>query len=111
VATHDGVVTTNHNEKDSNRKEERFAIELFNWSKGGKIFSHIGKILEYQIPLKNSRADKGLGKIDLISVADDRFFLIELKIKGNKENMLRSVLEIATYYQVLSKSKFLELFI
>jgi hypothetical protein len=115
VETHDGV------EKDSNRREEKFAIKLFNWSKGdninsvgehvkGKIFSNIGKILDYQIPLKNSNSvtDKGLGKIDLISVTDDRVFLIELKIKGNKETILRCVLEIATYYQVLSKSKFLD---
>lgn len=48
------------------------------------------------------------GKIDIISIADESIFLIELKVKENKETMLRCVLEIATYYQVLSKSKFLD---
>ena len=107
VATHDGVITTGHDEKDSKRKEERFAVQLFNLSKDGKVFNHIGKIVDYQIPLKNSNADIGLGKIDLISVLNEHIYLIELKIKGNKETLLRCILEIATYYQVLSKSKFL----
>ncbi|SDO87260.1 NAD-dependent protein deacetylase, SIR2 family [Paenibacillus sp. yr247] len=103
-----GLVTTNHSEKASNRREERFAISLFNLSKNGKKFEHIGKILDYQVPLRNSIQDKGLGKIDLISMKDDQIYLIELKIKENKETILRCILEIATYYQVLSKSKFLE---
>lgn len=108
VATHDGVVTTQHKEEDSNRKEERYAIELFNWSQSGKVFNHLGKIIDYQVPLKNRASDTGLGKIDLISLLEDSFFLIEFKVKENKETLLRCVLEIATYYQVLSKSKFLD---
>lgn len=39
VTTHDGVVTTGHKEEDSNRKEERVAIQLFNLSQSGKIFN------------------------------------------------------------------------
>lgn len=108
VATHNGVVTTGHKEEDSNRKEERVAIQLFNLSQSGTIFDHIGRIIDYQVPLKNSRADKGLGKIDLISLVDDCIVLIEFKIKENRETLLRCVLEIATYYQVLSKPKLLE---
>ncbi|WHY20134.1 hypothetical protein QNH28_03680 [Paenibacillus sp. G2S3] len=107
VITHDGVVTTGHKEEDSNRKEERVAIQLFNLSQSGKIFNGIGRIMDYQVPLKNSSADKGLGKIDLISLVDDCMVLIEFKINENRETLLRCVLEIATYYQVLSKSKFL----
>lgn len=107
VTTHDGVVTTGHKEEDSNRKEERVAIQLFNLSQSGKIFNGIGRIMDYQVPLKNSSADKGLGKIDLISLVDDCMVLIEFKINENRETLLRCVLEIATYYQVLSKSKFL----
>lgn len=64
--------------------------------------------MDYQVPLKNSSADKGLGKIDLISLVDDCMVLIEFKINENRETLLRCVLEIATYYQVLSKSKFLD---
>lgn len=108
VVSHNGVVTPQHNEENSNRKEERYAIQLFNLSKGGKVFNHIGRILDYQIPLKNSIADKGLGKIDLISVTDEHIFLLELKIKENEETILRCLLEISTYYQQLSKSKFLD---
>lgn len=70
VATHNGVVSTQRKE-DSNRKEERYAIQLYNWSQSGKVFNHIGKIIDYQAPLKNSEADKGLGKIDLISITPE----------------------------------------
>lgn len=108
VATHDGVVTTGHKEEESNRKEERVAIQLFNLSQSGKIFNGIGRIMDYQVPLKNSMKDKGLGKIDIISLADDCIILIEFKINENRETLLRCVLEISTYYQVLSKSKFLD---
>lgn len=108
VASHTGMVTTPYTNEQTHRKEERFAIELFNLSQCGTVFQHIGKVIDYQVPLKNSRADKGLGKIDLISLEEDRIFLIELKIKENKESMLRCLLEIATYDQVLSKTIFLE---
>lgn len=108
IKSHNGKVITNISAQNSNRKEERFAIDLFNYSKKGTSFNRLGKIIDYQIPLKNSNKDKGVGKIDLISTIDDDIFLIELKINGNKETLLRCILEIATYYQILSKSKFIE---
>ena len=45
--------------------EPVIAKKRFNLSLGG-----LGKIIGYEIPLKNSEKDKGLGKVDLISVKD-----------------------------------------
>ncbi len=105
--SHDGVVSTGIAPGSSNRIEERYALNMYNKSKDGINFDEIGTIIDYQIPLKNSKADLGLGKIDLISKTQDYIWLHELKIGKNKETLLRCVLEIATYYQLLSKSTFI----
>lgn len=106
VKSHNGQVTTNSSPNSSNRTEEWFALKLFNESKQGRVFNKIGSIFDYQVPLKNKRDDNA-GKIDMVSKNEKNIFLIELKIKESKETLLRCILEIATYYQLLDKNKFL----
>jgi hypothetical protein len=103
VVNHDGK-----SEKPTNRREEIFAKELL-----GKTLNTIGQIKDYQVPLKSFRSDKGVGKIDLISYSQEKSepacYLIELKYKNNKtDTLLLSVLEIATYYQLLDKINFIK---
>jgi len=87
---------------NSNRNEEIFAKRIT-----GLEFEKLGLILDYQIPLKDKQKDKGVGKIDLISYHKETktLFLIELKYSGNKETLLRSVLEIYTYNEIVNKGK------
>ena len=101
VDTHDGK----HNNQNSNRLEEIMAIEIFNQ----KSLNILGKVLDYQTPLKNERDDKA-GKIDIVSYNKDikTVYLLELKKEDNEETMLRCVLEIFTYSKTLDKDKFLE---
>ena len=101
VDTHDGK----HNNQNSNRLEEIMAIEIFNQ----KSLNILGKVLDYQTPLKNERDDKA-GKIDIVSYNKDikTVYLLELKKVDNEETMLRCVLEIFTYSKTLDKDKFLE---
>lgn len=101
---HDGET-----ENQTNRKEEIFAKKLFKYCKSGKKLNKIGKILQYQIPLKEKLKDKA-GKIDLVSYNESEkiAYLIELKYKNNEETLLRCVLEIATYYQLLNMENFKE---
>lgn len=89
----------------SNRKEEIFAKELY--CKSVK-FNKIGRIFDYQVPLKANQEDKA-GKIDLVSYdeTEKNVYLLEMKYKNNNETLLRGVLEIATYYQLLNKDKFI----
>ena len=48
--SHDGK----NKDKDSNREEEKIAMKLFELSQNqGKVFDIIGKIIDYQTPLKN----------------------------------------------------------
>lgn len=101
VDTHDGK----HNNQNSNRLEEIMAIEIFNQ----KSLNILGKVLDYQTPLKDKLEDEA-GKIDIVSYDKDNkiVYLLELKREDSKETMLRCVLEIFTYFKTLDKDKFLE---
>lgn len=100
VETHDGK----HNNPESNRKEEITAIEIFNQGS----LNILGKVLDYQTPLKNEGNDKA-GKIDIVSYNKDikTVYLLELKREDSEETMLRCVLEIFTYLKTLDCDKFL----
>ena len=106
VKTHDGVIKN----EGSKREEEKIAMKLFDSSKNrGKVFDIIGKIIDYQIPLKNVRGDKA-GKIDLLAYNENEKTLriLELKRPDSKETMLRCVLEAYTYLKVVDKDKLLK---
>ena len=106
VKTHDGKIK---NEK-SNREEEIIAMKLFELSQNqGKVFDIIGKIIDYQTPLKNIRVDKA-GKIDLLAYNEEEKILriLELKKPDSEETMLRCVLEAYTYLKVVDKAKLLK---
>ena len=106
VKTHDGIIKN----EESKREEEKIAIKLFDSSKNrGKVFDIIGKIIDYQTPLKNVRGDK-VGKIDLLAYNENEKTLriLELKRPDSKETMLRCVLEAYTYLKVVDKAKLLK---
>jgi hypothetical protein len=102
VETHNGIC--DGNEKTC-REEEWIAKELF-----GEDFDTIGEVFDYQIPLKDTNEDKGVGKIDLVSYdyGDTKnVYLLELKREDNTESLLRCVLEIYTYWKQLDHEKFI----
>ena len=106
VKTHDGVIKN----EGSKHEEEKIAMKLFELSQNqGKVFDIIGKIIDYQTPLKNIRADKA-GKIDLLAYNEEEKILriLELKRPDSKETMLRCVLEAYTYLKVVDKDKLLK---
>ena len=97
--SHDGIPKN----ADSNREEELIAMAMF---RQGEI-SSLGKILDYQTPLKNKRTDKA-GKIDLLSYDGTMLRILELKEPDSSETILRCVLEGFTYLQTVDKKKLLE---
>ena len=106
VKTHDGIIKN----EESKREEEKIAMKLFDLSQNrGKVFDIIGKIIDYQTPLKNVRGDK-VGKIDLLAYNENEKTLriLELKRPDSKETMLRCVLEAYTYLKVVDKAKLLK---
>ena len=106
VKTHDGIIKN----EESKREEEIIAMKLFDFSQNqGKVFDIIGKIIDYQTPLKNVQTDD-VGKIDLLAYNKKEKILriLELKRPGSKETMLRCVLEAYTYLKILDKTKLLK---
>lgn len=95
---HEGHINPN-----SNREEERIAVEMFNQKK----FDFIGEIIDYQTPLKNTAEDVA-GKIDLLSYDDKTLYILELKKPDSKETMLRCVLEGFTYMKTVDTEKLLK---
>ena len=108
VDSHDGIIKN----EESKREEEKIAMKLFDSSQNkGKVFDIIGKIIDYQTPLKNVRGDKA-GKIDLLAYNEKEnpktLRILELKRPDSKETMLRCVLEAYTYLKVVDKAKLLK---
>lgn len=92
---------------DTNRDEEEIAMDMFKYCENGGKYDYIGKIIDYQTPLKNTSNDKGLGKIDLLAHNNETNIMriLELKKPDSKETMLRCVLEGFTYLQIVDKEK------
>jgi uncharacterized protein (UPF0248 family) len=76
----------------------------------GLKFDFFGKFIDYEIPLKDTNQDEGVGKIDNVSYNENYnvFYLVEVKTWGNdNDTLLRSVMEIYTYYKQVDKIKLL----
>ena len=89
------------------RQEEWLAKSMY-----GKSYEHLGKIIDFQVPIKNvndNQVDKQPGKIDLISFSesDGVLYLLEFKKPDSKETLLRCILEAYTYYKQVNCSKLL----
>lgn len=85
----------------TNRKEEILAKLLY---RQGDVVG-LGKILDYQTPLKSEKSDS-YGKIDLLSYneKDNLISIVELKYRPSvsDETLLRCILEAYTYYKLLA---------
>lgn len=91
------------------RREEKIAHAMYcQYKNKPAVF---GKILDYQVPLKKTEKDTGLGKIDLLSAMDGeksgskKIYFLELKKDGSKETLLRCILEAYTYSKIIDKEK------
>lgn len=95
---------TGKHEDTGDRPEDELAIRLFNLSKTGTIFDYIGKVIDYQTPLKNGRNSA----IDLLSANDKYLYILELKYIDSRESLLRCVLEAYTYKKLVDEDKLIE---
>lgn len=85
------------------RQEEWLAKSMH-----GKSYENLGKVIDFQVPIKDVRGNKA-GKIDLISFlkSDNTLYLLEFKKTDSKETLLRCVLEAYTYYKQVNHAKLL----
>jgi len=98
VEGHDGIPE----DPESNREEELIAMAMKRYGE----LPVVGKVLDYQTPLKDTKSDKA-GKIDLLAYDGSTLRILELKEPDSKETMLRCVLEGYTYLKTADKAKLL----
>lgn len=96
--THDGCSVNS----SSNRTEEHIAMAMFRQG----CLPLLGRVLDYQTPLKNTSTDKA-GKIDLLAYDGATLRILELKKPDSTETMLRCVLEGWTYLKTVDTAKLL----
>ena len=89
---------------DTNREEEIIAMRIFTQSRDMGALAHVGRIEDYQTPLKSVRGDIA-GKVDLLAFDGEVMRILELKKPDSKETMLRCVLEGFTYLQTVDRRK------
>lgn len=94
---HDGVIK----DLDSGREEEIIAMKMYD-----KQYDFVGKMIDYQTPLKNRRNDEA-GKIDLLAYDGTTLRILELKKPDSDETMLRCVLEGYTYLKTANIARLL----
>lgn len=66
------------------------------------LIPSLGKVIDYQVPLKNVSNDKA-GKIDIITynIKQNELYLVEFKTGCNGDTLLKTALEIYTYSKIL----------
>ena len=79
---------------------------MFNQSANIGAFDVVGKIIDYQTPLKKVQKDEA-GKIDLLAYDGATVRILELKVEDSPETMLHCVLEGYTYLATVDKAKLL----
>lgn len=79
-------------------------MKMFNFCQTGEQYVKVGKILDYQVPLKNKQSDQA-GKIDLLAYDGSILRVLELKKPDTQETMLRCVLEGYTYLRTVDTVK------
>lgn len=99
--------STNHNE-NSNREEEHIVFDFFENKKKDSIKETFGELIDYQVPMKDTNKDTGIKAIDFINLKDNILYLSEIKAPNSKESILKAILEIQTYYQIINKDRLLK---
>ena len=110
--SHNGKSNFDFNKRPKGeRREEKIAHAMFcQYKEKPAVF---GKILDYQIPLKRTEKDSGVGKIDLLSTETykinneerSKIYILELKKDYSKETLLRCILEAYTYSKIVNRQK------
>lgn len=90
--------------REIQREEEWLAKSMYD-----KIYENLGKIIDFQVPIK-AVCDDTAGKIDLLAYAEKEnvLYVLELKKSDSKETLLHCIMEIYTYYKQINGDKLLK---
>ena len=83
--------------------EKRFLRALFNFA-NEKPLKFIGKVIDYEVPLKEKRGAQH-GDIDLLAFNNNNLFVIEAKKHNSSESILKAILEAYVYSKLVHSVK------
>ncbi len=100
---HDGCANIKSNEEKFT--EKRMCYALYN-AYNKEPFGVLGKIIDYEVPLKKDLRDKK-GKIDLLGYDESSGSLniIEVKQPNSNESILKAILEVFVYSKLVQEVK------
>lgn len=93
-------------ENEDLKSEKHICKRLF---RSNKFYEIIGKIIDYETPMRNTADDEGIKGIDMLSYNSktNTLFLLETKNQTNSESLLRASLEVFTYWKITDHQKLL----
>jgi hypothetical protein len=101
VEEHDGVVG------EDDLGKELYGIDRL--GKEGKLDYAIGRVVDYQVPVKrcsdDCECDMDISNIDLITETATSLNLINIIDRDSNQSLLRNVMEIITYRNMISRTK------
>lgn len=100
-----------HDGKDGDGLKRKM-YRISRYQEAGEVDYSIGRIVDYDVPIRRfeheSDSNIEIGSIDLISETMDKIYLIDTIDIDSKETLHRAVFEIVTYFNMISRKKFVK---
>ena len=110
VENHKGYAVEGHDGTEIGNLDEEFERQMYaikyNGLKG-YLDREIGHIVDYEVPVKrqDKESDIQVGLIDLITETANKVYLINCKRRNSQESLIKTVFEIITKVNLISRKK------
>jgi RNA recognition motif-containing protein len=110
VSNHLGYAVEGHDGKEIGDLDEEFERQMYAIKYNGHegyLDREIGHIVDYEIPVKRQDKESNIkvGLIDLMTETANKVYLINCKRMHSKESLLKTVFEIITKVNLISRKK------
>lgn len=110
VNNHEGYAIKGHDGKEIGDLDEEFERQMYaiKYNKSnGYLDREIGHIVDYEVPVKRQSVESNIqvGLIDLVTETANKVYLINCKRMKSKESLIKTVFEIITKVNLISRKK------
>jgi len=110
VNNHEGYALPGHDGKEIGNLDEEFERQMYSIKYNqleGHLDREIGHIVDYEVPVKRQSVDSKVkvGLIDLVTETANKVYLINCKRMKSQESLIKTVFEIITKVNLVSRKK------
>jgi len=110
VKNHEGYAVDGHDGKEIGNLDEEFERQMYAIKYNaidGYLDRAIGHIVDYEVPVKRQSVESEIkvGLIDLVTETADKVYLINCKRMKSQESLIKTVSEIITKVNLISRKK------